>query len=787
MPLITKKALAIALLLMALTAAAATYYFYVVQAPPQPTEQPQETAGEKDVLIIDDARKYAFFGWYKASNMPFQAWAIFGRTVEWAISPIEPDRARLLLIYNPSGDGSVRYDPDALAIYNWLSVQEYKVYVLPYSEMGKKGPSYYAQYDLVLYWTREKGDIHNVLAADVPLITVCAAHTSDMGIGTGVETSLRPRRVFYVVNNVHPPTNFLPLDRLEMGFETWANTAEASGDGIVLVKAEVRSAYPRLRMLVEEQVAIQENGSATISMVIKVPESPLAEQLREAFGIPATVPPGQEMPIPEWATSKEVLEVPKGVVLEGMNETETKLPIRELFHQGIVMEHQVILNISVQVLSSNIIPFSKENATEIKVLAFAAQLARPVYGTDSWLIKLGPRDENGTLTLVDFMATKLSLLQLMLRAWPGEQVFEYRSYFNLTLPPKSELTDPDGLEKYGWFVYLGGGSKVEAYVRASRGSFLIEEEWFITEYEIELSPSNITQAFYSYKKLDAMYLIKREVAGTASLGTARPLSARSVGWRDLEYRFSKTWSYTLSRPWTIDSGATVTIRVTPSLTLSGYVGWRFHWDWFRSYLEWFKAWMRIQPSFRVEVSLDATVDIQRSESWRLLSTGVPFSFWIDIIPVRVYLKLSVWAGVEFHAHGEIHVNAWVRLTGWLKAGVRWQRGQGWRRIWEHGVSASRGISFSGEVKLSIDPYARGRLSFLFYNVAGPFVELKPYIGIDILPPLPEYELPGAWYIDFYLKVVAGVTFAGWLKRLLGLSDYERTLALLSVAHWSGTW
>ncbi|RLI11737.1 hypothetical protein DRO33_03600 [Candidatus Bathyarchaeota archaeon] len=784
----TKKVLAIALRLPALTtAAAATYYFCAVRAPPRPAEQPRETAGEKDALIIDDARKYAFFGWYKASNMPFQAWAIFGRTVEWAISPIEPGRAKVLLIYRPSGDRSVWHDPDALAVHNWLSVQGYKVYVLPCDETGKKGPNYYAQYDLVLYWTREKGDVRNILAAGVPFITVRAAHTSDMGIGTGVETSLRPRRIFYVVNNVHPPTSFLPLDRLEMGFETWASTTEASGDGLVLVKAEVESAYPRLRMLVEEQVSVQENGSATISMVIKVPESPLAEQLREAFGIPTTVPPGHEMPIPEWATSKEVLEVPKGVTLEGMNETETRLPVRELFHQGIIMEHQVVLNISVQVLSSSIIPFSKENATEIKVLALAAQLARPVYGTNGWRIELGPRDENGTLTLVDFMATRLSLLQLMLRAWPGEQVFEYRSYFNVTLPPESELADPDGLEKHGWFVYLGGGSKVEAYVRASRSSFCIEEEWFVTEYELELSPSNITQAFYSYKKLDASYVIKK-VAVVVPPGTARPLSARPEGWHDFDYHFSKTWSYTLRKTWTFGSSATITIRAIPSLTLSGYVGWRFHWAWFHSYLEWFKAWMRIQPSFRVEVNLDATMDIYRSRSCQLLSTSVSFSFWIGIIYVWAYLKLNVWAGVEFHAHGEIHVNAWGQLTGWLKAGVKWQRGQGWRKIWDRGVSASRDISISGEASLSIHPYAKGRLSFLFYNVAGPFVELKPYISIYISCEISgEFEALGRWDIYFRLKIVAGATFAGWLKSLLDLSDYSRTLADWTLAHWSGTW
>ena len=146
------------------------------------------------------------------------------------------------------------------------------------------------------------------------------------------------------------------------------------------------------------------------------------------------------------------------------------------------------------------------------------------------------------------------------------------------------------------------------------------------------------------------------------------------------------------------------------------------------------------------------------------------------------LKFTVTGEITLDAYGTISVTASATASLWFKAGVEWIRGTGWRGIWSVGAGASKtGPTITGTASLSITPSLKNRLAFLFYSVAGPFVEAMPYVPISV-----TYS-PRTWSIRLKFKVIGGVTMAGWLRSLLGLGDWSTTLYDTTLASWSGTW
>jgi len=63
---------------------------------------------------------------------------------------------------------------------------------------------------------------------------------------------------------------------------------------------------------------------------------------------------------------------------------------------------------------------------------------------------------------------------------------------------------------------------------------------------------------------------------------------------------------------------------------------------------------------------------------------------------------------------------------------------------------------------------------LFYDVAGPFVEFEPYATATATFTYPPSKGTGATTAT--LRVAADATFAGWIKQIIGLSDWSTTLS-----------
>ncbi len=457
---------------------------------------------------------------------------------------------------------------------------------------------------------------------------------------------------------------------------------------------------------------------------------------------------------------------------------ETEEPVRELFHLGIAMDQSVQLGIDMGITDSSIVPLDEDNQTTITIEGYSPYLAVPT-GNSSWTIYIGPQDDNATDMAIDSAFTKVEMLKQMLRSLPGDQYYLSNWLMRINLPPDHYVSSIDPPAPFNWTVDFGGGTIMQAQIVAlDPGGVTITETMIVTEQDITASEGYLNSTFAQYRRFSINYY---STVTTAQNAQASTLEQTICG---MEEDWSKTWSKTfspgtLSKSWSYGS-LQATVRARPSITLECYIGW--HFSWWR--LRWFKAWMRITPSIRVEASVSASASYSRTWSHTFATWSHRFSFWVGIVPVWANLKLTVTGYLTVGVSGTISVQAWVRAYCYFKAGVQWQRDSGWSGIWEHGSGSSRGITISGSASLTVTPKVKCRLVFLLYDVAGPFVE-----GIPYAPMTKTYVVSGTntWSIRLKFKVVAGVTMAGWLRSLLGLGSWSRTLADWTLASWSGTW
>jgi hypothetical protein len=457
---------------------------------------------------------------------------------------------------------------------------------------------------------------------------------------------------------------------------------------------------------------------------------------------------------------------------------ETAEPVRDLFHLGITMDQAVQLGFDMGITSSSIIPLDQDNTATITANGYAPYLALPT-DNSSWTIHIGPQDDNATDLAIDSAFTKIETLQQLLRSLPGEQYYLANWLLRINLPPNHYLSSIVPSAPLNWTVDFGGGTYMHAQITvADPDGVTVTETTVVTEQEITASEAYLNSTFPQYRRFSINYY--SNVTAAQTLAQPR-LELQGC---ELEEDWSKTWTKTispgtLSKSWSYGS-LQASVSARPEITVELYLGWHFSW-W---KLRWFKTYVSVTPSIRVEASASATASYTKTWSHDFATWSHRFSFWIGIVPVWANLKLTVTGSITVSASGTISVQAWVRAYCYFKAGVEWHRGSGWSGIWEHGSGAQKSITVTGSASLTVTPAAQCRLVFLIYDVAGPFATAKAYAPMTI-----TYVVSGTdtWSIELKFKVIAGVTFAGWFKSLVGLSGWSKTLGDWTLASWSGTW
>jgi hypothetical protein len=302
----------------------------------------------------------------------------------------------------------------------------------------------------------------------------------------------------------------------------------------------------------------------------------------------------------------------------------------------------------------------------------------------------------------------------------------------------------------------------------------------VTEENITASAADIFDAFNGYGAFDIVYLLPESAFMGGQTG--------STSATDWSCNPSFTWSPTFSGTWTGSyDGATLTVdaTVTPSFSLSMYLGFGFHWY---GTPEWFEAW--IGASASVDVKLKVTASGAITENWQptLLPPTALYTWYfsIDFVPVWINLDLSVTIPLTISAQGEVSFAAEADVGASFKAGAHWDDDHGWSLINQENTWTS----FTGPtitINGTVTAFAGldCQLSLMVYNIAGPFVEVEPYLTGSLTYVAADGV--GLWNAACGIILNTGVTFAGWLKHLLHLHTISYTIGNWTIDSWSGRW
>lgn len=514
-----------------------------------------------------------------------------------------------------------------------------------------------------------------------------------------------------------------------------------------------------------EDVAILENGDAQVTLLINVAGSTLAEMYRKMLAAPSDAGVGEEMPIPENKTEN-------GVVI----------PVREEFYKSIKQEQKSSLGFATWILGSSMVPRGEQDECIVSINAYASLHVANVtaVGSDGiWEIVVGPKDENATAAAAGLVFTMVAFAQQMLGSLEGDQVYEISKTVKIRVPEGATILNGDELAGLSWTLSLGGGTFMSASVSVDDSSTVIlNERTVVTEQNITVTPMEIFEAFHDYKVFTIKYLFP----GHAVIGGESDWASES----DWSCSWSWPWSASFPMEWTYTYGGaqiSAKLTITPSFTLSGYLGWDFNWH---GGLEWFKAWIGASASLKVKLEVTATAEITKTWEQTLFEvTLYRFTFTIDYVPVWIDLDLSLIASLSAGADAKVSFTIEADVGASFKGGVKYD--DGWSAIKEADTYAhlTGPTITSAEGSAWIEPSLKFRISFLVYSVSGPYLEFQPYIrGTLTYYVLEEF---GTWEITTGFRLNAGVTFKGWLKDLLGLSDHYFTLYDWTIKEWSGHW
>jgi len=274
------------------------------------TSIPSSAVPGRAVLIVNDPRKYAFFGWYRPTQFSTEILNILNSTVLWASSYMNPDEVDIVF-FSESGDSYASF------VQDWLVSGGYLLENIVYqtsANIEEFESDYYEGIDLVIYWNKNGYDSINVVNSHVPFITVSAMQTDEMGIGSGVATMSGVNDTFHIVNTGYYPTENYPKGPLFLDDSYSFEATEASSIGKVLIASEVELITTPIEISMVQNVSVQADGSALMTFTITIPESPLSDILREAFFENASaLGKDVEYDVPENITVQEEYEFEEGI------------------------------------------------------------------------------------------------------------------------------------------------------------------------------------------------------------------------------------------------------------------------------------------------------------------------------------------------------------------------------------------------------------------------------------------------------------------------------------------
>ncbi|UCE96794.1 MAG: hypothetical protein JSV51_04175 [Candidatus Bathyarchaeota archaeon] len=401
----------------------------------------------------------------------------------------------------------------------------------------------------------------------------------------------------------------------------------------------------------------------------------------------------------------------------------------------------------------------------------------------NWTIMVGPRNLVESQARASYKLTKFGIIQQMLEgAGFPESTFNHTWITNYILPLDGTL-DNGAILNRSWNVDFGNGNELYAEVYegsppVGREQVVLLERMRVTNGTIDKTIWEILdqQNFLAYKIFNIHYTCTTCPLGGGSLSTScEGIQDPSQISRD----WSKKWSTTI---WEDDfnlsfsyQGVDVILTVYTKLPASWYVGWDVEW-W---ELQWFKAWIKLEPVINVNLSVSFPAEFEYEWTMDLFDWSQTFYFVVGIVPVWADLNVNAAVGIYVNVSATVNIVCGVEASGSFKGGVKWDDGFSLINDLILDVDRIGPYVTVDDIEAWVKPSVTVSVEFMFYSVSGPYVEITPYAYLHL------WWVEGLrWWIKVGLDITIGVRFAGWLGDQIDLPSYERNL--LDKVFWNET-
>lgn len=525
-----------------------------------------------------------------------------------------------------------------------------------------------------------------------------------------------------------------------------------------------------LSMNISENVTILENGSAQISILMDIPSSPLAEMYRKGLGAPFNATPGEAIEIPTSMPLPTHTELGENVSPDNLNFSETTINVREIFYNSVCREQKYSLGLITSISNSSMIPRGSNDEFKINLNGYSKlpifNITKLGYKDYIWKINIGPLNLNSATSLT---FAKIGFIKQMLESLPGEQKYKSNWTTTFILPENGTLLNGGAIEGLNWSINFGNGTLLYSSLRVENSKIILLEQMVVTENNKTVPLDQLYENFSDYKSF------KINCSTSAFPTDVEPELYSWWGeWGTSWYWKVSLFDFSYATQFGNGDG---NLYVNGGIDLEGYIGA----EWL-IVLTSFEAW--VKPGFHgeVDVEFNGAIAWEHTWSWKIFEKSWDYTFFIGWIQVYTTIRCTVTTEIEVNIEGELDVTAGVSANGFLKAGAKWTIWQGWQKINEHGINFNHDFSLEKcEIGASLRPSLTPRVAVLFYEVAGPFLEVEGYGLINAKNLLSPSNVK--WSVKAGINVNAGITY-GWLLKWLGLPEFKWTLFNVEYEIWS---
>jgi len=511
-----------------------------------------------------------------------------------------------------------------------------------------------------------------------------------------------------------------------------------------------------LQMTVTEEIMLQDSGMANVSLILNASGPALADIYRKMLGTSSEIGIEEELQMPETTVGN----VSMGDIL-----VEVPVPVRENVLPPIVKEQLLSLGLNMSIQDSRIIPRGAGNECRIAIDAigfFPNTNVTHVGSDDIWSIGVGPIDITG---LTGLIFTKIIFARSLLESIEGDQ--DYQSFWKtrIVLPRNSELLNVS-CQSSEWRIQFDEGTYAYAAMYEEASTIVLEERIMVTDEVFDASPESLYQSLAAYKTLSIDYSLPCNPSEHSEYET---VDALNTNWNQIwrvhlpEISVTKTIENE-TEDWSI----VLRLYFEPAFNISLDVGWQYHTQlWPPPFISFDKFWAICGLDYSMRVGFEASGEYGREWSWPISEINLP-TFWFLAYIVPVWIDTSVHADAVVKLDVEASFIVEAVVEGGFSKGLQWESARGWTTSQSERPMTPRIESFgwNAHVDVKVEPSVRLRIEFMFYSVAGPFLEFEPYIRIEVEALLPDNTVDLAVCLGFRINI--GMRWSDNLENALQL-------------------